>query len=425
MAHPEWHDEVLRYNEVTKTVDVTRGPLCDFENDPEQITTGIKYWLSKEYKVELRAHEVQAAILHAAKAASYNPLHDYLNSVSGYSNPDRFLEDYCGAIVVDGEGSDISTVVRRISRCFLIGAVARALDPGCKMDNVLIFEGEQGIKKSTMLDVLGGEWFADTAINIKDKDSKMLAARSWIVELPELSAMHASETEQQKAFFSSRIDSIRPPYGRSIVDFKRCCVFVGSTNDERYMNDITGNRRYWPVRCEGGFKIQKVRENRDAIWATAVAIYRAGGAACAKCVAAVDGEDRCHEHRWWLTPAENKLLEKMNNLRLRSDFSEAIIDSIVSIPLDERRISYTLFEVATRVLKLESDRVNGQQYAIGRALKALGFTNDRERQKNGHRFRVYYTPEWLLTQEKPKKETVKSRRDDALKATQPSLTVVQ
>lgn len=394
--HPDWH-QVLKYNEVTKDVIPAGGPLIDYENTPAQITSGVKYWLQRhpEYSLALATKDVMGAILHAAKSNAFDPLKDYLNGLiwDGVDRLDTFLEHYCGAQTKDGTGKDITEHIRKISRRWLISAVARGLDPGCKVDTVLILEGEQGIKKSMLLDALGGEWFADSAINIADKDSKMLAGRSWIVEMPELSAMHASETESQKAFFSSRVDKFRPPYGYAIEVFPRRCVFVGSTNDERYMNDITGNRRYWAARC-GDFLIKQARRDRDQIWAQAVAVYKASST-CAQCAAAKDGEERCPEHRWWLNQAENKVLESINNQRLKNEYAEAILDYILKIEPAKRPGAFSMYDIATRILSLTADRLNSQHPAIGRALKTLGFEKDR-RMENGIRTVWHIVPEGIM-----------------------------
>jgi len=393
LCDPEWRN-TIRFNEVTKDVLVEGGPLVDYETLPARITSGVKYWLQRERNLNLGTKDVMDAIRQTAEANKFDPLKDYLNSLvwDGVSRIDTFLEEYCGALTVDAEGVDITDHIRRTSRRWMISAVARGLNPGCKVDTVLIFEGEQGIKKSTMLSALGGEWFADTTLNIADKDSKMLAARSWIVELPELSAMHASETEAQKAFFSSCIDKFRPPYGYTIEEFPRRCVFVGSTNDERYMNDITGNRRYWPARCEGGFKVKKAREDRNKLWAEAVAEYKAGFT-CQDC--ADDEEARCEKHRWWFSQDENKVLERINNQRLKNDYAEAITDSFLRLKISDRPAAITVFDVATRILFIQADRVNSQQIQIGRALKTLGFEKKR-RKIDGAVTWVHLTPNRLL-----------------------------
>jgi hypothetical protein len=243
------------------------------------------------------------------------------------------------------------------------------------MDTVLILEGEQGLKKSTAFRALAAPWFTDSSIDITNKDSKMLAGRNWFIELSELSAMRATESEAQKSFFSSQTDQFRPPYGRAISTFHRHAVFVGTTNDERYLNDLTGNRRYWPVHC---LKIDlvKIRQDRDQLWGEAVAIFLAGES-CAAC--GNTDEQRCAEHRWWLAADENKALEAINKHRLKNEYADAVRSYILKLPPESRAESYTMHEVVTEMLSIPGDRVVAVQSSVGRALKTLGFDKKRER----------------------------------------------
>lgn len=393
--YPEWR-AVLRYNELTKDVEIIGGPLQPYEKTPEQVTTGVKYWLQREHGLKLRTADVMDAILHAAKSNSYDPVRDYLLDVAkpawdGQARINSFLELHCGAAMVDGLGKPIGDHTRRISRRWFISAVARALQPGCKMDTVLILEGEQGLKKSTAFRTLAAPWFTDSSIDITNKDSKMLAGRNWFIELSELSAMRAAESEAQKSFFSSQTDQFRPPYGRAISTFHRHSVFVGTTNDERYLNDLTGNRRYWPIHCLK-IDLQKIRQDRDQLWGEAVAIFQAGEQ-CASCQALPEDEDRCSEHRWWLSRDENKSLEAMNNYRLKNEYADAIRLYLLRAPPNVRPESYLTYEVATEMLAIPADRVASQQAAIGRALKTLGFERKRVREGNSLTWRHFVPKE--------------------------------
>jgi hypothetical protein len=395
-AAPEWRG-VLRFNELTKNVEVNGGPLQEFENDPEQVTSGIKYWLQEEWGLRLSTNDVMDAIRHTAKAFKYNPLQDYLNGRAwdGVPRIDNFLEHYCGAATADTDGTDdISKYVRTVSRRWFVGAAARGLQPGCKLDTVLILEGLTGIKKSSLFENLAGEFFSDSKLVIGERDAMMAAGFNWIYEIAELAAFHASETETQKAFFSSRIDRYRVPYGRTFSACRRMAVFVGSTNEDRYLNDLTGNRRYWPVRCTS-IKLGAVREDRDQLWAEAVAIYKAGFD-CPDCDVRREDEDRCPEHRWWMSPSEyHELLEGVTNKRLKNDYAEAISTAISRIPVAQRSEWYTVFDIATSLLNLTADRVPSQQVAIGRALKSLGFEKCRRRE-GGNVLWAHITPEALL-----------------------------
>lgn len=415
---PEWRQK-LRYNEVTKAVDVSPGtPLDDYETSPSQLTSGVMYWLQRQHGLALRKNDVMDAITHVAKMNAFDPLKDYLNGVvpDGEEYIDTFLEKYCGARTEEG-GEDITHTIRKISRHWLLSAVARGLNPGCKADTVMIFEGEQGIKKSTMLRVLGGAWFTDSPISFKDKDSQMIVGCNWIAELSELATVHASDVDTQKSFFSRNFDQFRPPYGYAVEKFLRRCVFAGSTNTEQYHNDTTGNRRFQPVRCDR-FAITRARRDRDAIWAHAVSIYKAGFT-CAVCAAAADGEDRCAEHRWWMTGAENRALEVLNNRRLKDDYSDVIYNYVLALDppgegppkMTTRPDSYSIYDIATGILGLPADRVATQQNAIGRALKVLGFKKFRPRRGDGTQGIVYLVPDELRNAPKRSKFAVRKLID--------------
>lgn len=402
---PEWED-ALKYNEITKNVELKKSPLHDWETKPAQVVTGVQAWLQHAYVTNFKYEVVERALVHVAKSNSYNPLQDYLNGVQGDSRSrvDTFLETYCGAALKGVDGTDITEYVRKVSRRWLVSAVARGLSPGCKMDTVLILEGRTGIYKSTALKALAGPFFSDSKIVIGEKDAMQLAGTNWIHEIAELTAFHASETETQKAFFSSPVDQFRAPYDRVADKYPRLACFVGSTNDERYMNDHTGNRRYWPIQCERMFRIQELRRDRDLIWAEAVKIYKAG-IGCLKCQALNVGlpdpwyeqyaHKRCELHRWWFEDEENESLEKINLHRLRAEFSDAIRDYILRIDPKNRKKSYSFFEIAVDMLKLPAERINSQSAAIGRALKVLGFTKARELEA-GEQIRRHVTPELIL-----------------------------
>lgn len=404
--HPEWTG-LLRYNELSKDVEVKGNtPLDAYEHAPQIITTAVKNWLQARYECAFTTADVQDALLHVARSNAYNPLREYLLNVRPDGQPriDAFLERYCGAATVDGDGHDISAYVRKVSRRWFLGAVARGLTPGCKNDTVLVLEGKTGIYKSTALKVLGGPFFSDSKLVIHDKDAMMHAGTNWIHEIAELAAFHAVETEEQKAFFSSPVDRFRAPYDRAMASYPRLACFVGSTNRDQYLNDDTGNRRYWPVFCERPFRLQDLRRDRDLLWAEAVAIFQAGRT-CLRCQALnvaiganwpeVYGHERCDEHRWWFDSAENDLLERINRPRLRASYADAIREYLLRLSPNVRREAYGIYEIATDMLKLPPDRVEGQAPAIGRALKALDFEKTYPRE-DGRRVTKYVTPPELL-----------------------------
>ncbi|WP_192847204.1 VapE domain-containing protein, partial [Aurantimonas manganoxydans] len=212
---------------------------------------------------------VRNAAVISAHRNEFNPITDYLERVrwDGTERLDAMLERYFLA--------SNTAFARLISPKFLIGMIARAYQPGCKRDEVLILEGAQGIGKSTALNVIAGdEYFSDSLPNMHDKDAAQHLQGLWIVEIAELASMGRSEVEDIKRFLGTRIDKYRPPYGVRPIESPRTAVFAATTNSDQYLKDDTGNRRFWPVRCAGPIDIHGLVRDRDQLFAEAVQRYR-------------------------------------------------------------------------------------------------------------------------------------------------------
>jgi predicted P-loop ATPase len=214
---------------------------------------------------------VEEAVTLAGRYNQRHPLQDELNALcwDGTERLDYWLIDYMGA-----ENTELS---RAIGRAWMISAVARAMQPGCQADHCLVLEGRQGLKKSTALQILAGkEYFAEySAENLAGKDAAMLVDGVWIMEFSELGAVKTNHTETVKSFVTRRADHYRPPYERHTITVPRSCVFAGTTNEDTYLSDETGNRRYWSVRCNHA-SVVSLKEDRDQLWAEAVFLYHSG-----------------------------------------------------------------------------------------------------------------------------------------------------
>lgn len=240
-----------------KIIDADALALCTF----------LQYKLRVPFGLEI----VQSAIDKLARVRSYHPLQDYLNGLKwdGVSRIDRWLSTYIGA--------EDDEYAKLVGPKFLIGMAARGLAPGCKMDNLLVFEGPQGRLKSTAASVLGGEWFSDDLPDIQDKDAKAHLAGKWLIEITELAAVRKAHSEHIKSYFTAQVDRFRAAYDRRETEQPRGCVFIGTANNDDYLKDATGGRRFWPVRC-GEIDVAALRKDRDQLFAEAVARYRKGEA---------------------------------------------------------------------------------------------------------------------------------------------------
>jgi hypothetical protein len=198
---------------------------------------------------------------------SFDPLLDYLNTLKwdGAKRLDTWLIDYAQA--------EDTPLNRAIGRKVLIAAVRRARRPGCKFDYIMVLEGDQGIGKSTLVLILAGDdFYSDKPIIGCDTREQQESIQGvWIYEIAELHGLSRVEMSWMKMFLSRTHDKARPAFGRNDVDRPRRGIFIGTTNDETYLRDVTGNRRWWPVKLHGAIDLAAVQRDRDQLWAEAVA----------------------------------------------------------------------------------------------------------------------------------------------------------
>ena len=157
----------------------------------------------------------------------------------------------------------------------LLAAVTRVFEPGHKYDYAVILEGIEGKGNSTFIKTLAMDWFGELTGNFHDRKSMVEQMQGcWILELPELSSMQKSETTDVKQFMSAESDKVRLSYARRAENFRRQCIFIGSTNDSRYLQSETGNRRFHPVLCAvDEIDMETFRKEVDQYWAEAYSTY--------------------------------------------------------------------------------------------------------------------------------------------------------
>ena len=221
-------------------------------------------------------------LVQVARENPYDPVRLYLEHVEATVEP-TFINSLATAYLrPEDAAAGQPTLYDHMLRCTLIGAVRRVFEPGWKHDTACILLGDQGARKSSFWSVLGGAFFSDALGDISSKDDLMVLHRSWIMEWGEIdritSRKHAGQVKQ---FLSQSTDFFRVPYGKATEAFPRRGIIVGSTNRSTgFLQDDTGNRRFWMIpvtRTEADpIDTPTLATERDAIWAAAVAAYRAG-----------------------------------------------------------------------------------------------------------------------------------------------------
>jgi len=173
-------------------------------------------------------------------------------------------------------GAEDTEYTRMLGRMWPLSAIARLMQPGCQVDTMLVLEGDQGIGKSRAMEILGGCGYVALQQKLDNKDFLLAAHSGWIADMVELGAMKWADLETIKGLITTRTDIIRAPYGRAVVDRPRRFIMVGTTNTDDYLRDDSGNRRFWPLKCNGEIKLKWLADNRTQYWAEAMHRYMAG-----------------------------------------------------------------------------------------------------------------------------------------------------
>ena len=209
----------------------------------------------------------------------FNPVIEFIGESGEWDKTPRIE-----TLLIDYLGAEDTALNRAITRKCFVAAVARAIDPGCKFDYCLVLQGDQGIGKSTLIGVLAGNWLGSLSLSASAKEQCETLTASWIVEIPELKGMRQADTDAIKDLISRQSDDYRAAYARKRTKNPRHCIFIASTNDDNFLKDTTGNRRFWVVPVKGngtpGKWAKQLTETRAQIWREARYYYEQGETLC-------------------------------------------------------------------------------------------------------------------------------------------------
>lgn len=239
---------------------------------------GVRNYIEIIYGIAA-ANKVEDSLELEFEKNHFHPVLDYLRGLDWDGTPrvDTLLIRYFGA--------EDNIYNREAIRKTLVGAVARVFKPGIKFDLVItLISRMQGTGKSSFFKALGRNWFSDTFMTVSGKDSFEQLQGTWIMEMAELAGLKKADIESIKHFISKQEDTFRPAYARVPETFPRQCVFVATTNENTFLRDPSGNRRFMPVDIWN----KKLLDNQDLrnfiedsaeidqVWAEAVHMFRKG-----------------------------------------------------------------------------------------------------------------------------------------------------
>jgi predicted P-loop ATPase len=288
----------------------------------------IELIVAHSMKLKSSREDIADCVTRIARQNAYHPVREYLETVyERYGSDTTILNGFADRYF--GTSAHIHQVV---TIKFFIAAAARAYKPGCQADNALILQGGQGIRKSTFFRELASpEWFDDSFGNASDKDERLKLHCAWILEWAELETIFKrKDVAAVKAFITTKVDRLRPPYGRVVEIMARSSIFCGTTNQQDFLSDGTGNRRFWVVPATKDIPTDTLIKERDQIWAAATALYKQGIS-------------------WDLTPEEKALMDDSRAVYESADVWEDTIADWL-----EGHTVTTITEILSDLLRIET-----------------------------------------------------------------------
>jgi predicted P-loop ATPase len=342
----------IRFNEFAMSIEMIEGATTREVNDSD--TYRIRQYLQQN-GMRPTEKEVVATVRAVAESNAYHPVRDYLAGLAWDYQPrlDCFLADYFGA-----ERNNINGV---FGRKFMISAIARIMQPGCRADNMLVLEGDQGIGKSGGVMALFGEQFSSSSPTLFHDHKRMVISMTgqWCIELAEFAAVKKSEIDQVKALISTPSDRVVLNYANFATQRKRQCVFMGTINPGQtgYLTDPTGNRRFWVVAATTvGW--EAIKRDRDQLWAEAFIAYKNGD-------------------QWHLTPDEAGEAEALAKSRMRVDPWVQRLAARIEQEYLQAFTTQQAYELLNMGAGKDQDPFNARR--LGECLRELGYVYGNNR----------------------------------------------
>jgi predicted P-loop ATPase len=306
------------------------------------------------------ASDIVDAISGYALEQSYHPVQRYLEVLEGDNSVEPYPLDAIAPNFLDTSDDFSALLIRK----WLISAVARVFEPGCQVDTILIFQGEMGLQKSKFFRSLVKDpsWFSSGVSSSKasEKDQKITLHAGWIHDLGEVGSIYKKkEIQELRQFITSTHDEFRPPYARESEVFARRFVFCGTANENDFMADTYGSRRWWVIPVTNKIVIPSGTEV-DAMWKAAMLAYRQG-------------------EQWWLTDLEDAL-----NSRKNLDFygDDPWTSTVISVLRENG--NQASMETILNGMKLETtQRTRKETDRIAAILRLNGYDNSgRDKDRN-------------------------------------------
>lgn len=319
----------------------------------EKVThTALRIAVTRSYGFEPSSEAVHDVACFVGSQKPVHPVKEYLRAQS-WDGTERLTHLMTRGFGCIPDATQSAEYLADVGKKLCISLVARVMDPQAKNEVVVIAQGKQGKGKSTAFASLcpNSDWYSDSHLKLSDKDAYMAIQGKWLYEIAELSSFKKSEQDAIKAFISSLCDNFRPPYSPYTVQQYRNTVFVATTNDDQFLDDPTGDRRWAPV-TSGNIDLNWIRGNVNQIWAEATVRYDRG-------------------ERWWYEGEEEaRRARACKPFKVEDAWTDVVLHKLFEGSNDG---FYTVDRILTRWLNVPVERISKmEKNRLTRVMMQLG-----------------------------------------------------
>lgn len=245
-----------------------------FQDEPAEWAdhhdTRLTIWIQRNLRLHKMGHAlVRLAVESQARLSIRNEVREWMEGLEWDE------EERLPTLMSDAFGAAQDDYTSAVGRCWMVSMAARTYQPGCKVDAMPVFEGPEGLRKSTALSIIGGKWYSEMHEDITTKDFLQNLPGNLLIEIAELHAFRRGDIKKIKGIISNPSDRYRASYARRPESHPRRGVWSGTTNQDGWVEDDTGARRFWPIACTA-IDLDYLHGAREQLFAEAVHRYKRG-----------------------------------------------------------------------------------------------------------------------------------------------------
>ena len=319
------------------------------------------YCRLRESGIAVKAQDVKALIFSRDFCEDYDAVRSWLEGLKPW-NPETdqdYLRDFYNGHLEFGDPEN-ETFYEQMLKKWHVGLVALMLGRINENPQMPIFKGSQHIGKSFFARHILPPELSDYRLEVGpseriDKDFIISLSETPLILFDEISFGPKQKSEAFKYIITSSRSNVRDAYARFRESRERRASLVATTNDDNFIRESEGSRRYLVVDLKGTVDLDQFPLPYEGAYAQAIYLL---------------------DHRFQPKPTqeESLLITEHNRRYMEANDCEEAILTLLAIPCEQSPQEALSAGDIMRLLSIYG--FHGKEYnanSIGKAMKKLGF----------------------------------------------------